>query len=127
MNHNPEVPPVVTIHIYKPETKVARTHTPTSGCAMMMTVVRMPDGYQPWVEQRLLEPHEMHCPYNPEWLAEHLAVIWRQVGNTLLKQLPDIYTIDTPSSELCEQIKALYDVTDDADEDDEEEIEEDAK
>lgn len=112
----------VTICVYKPETQVARSTSTIPGAAVLMTMIRMPEGFAPYQNLRLLEPHEMHCPYDPEWLAEHLAVLWKEVGDALLQGLPDIHTVDVPSAELCDQVKELNAIDE---EEAEEETEED--
>lgn len=111
----------VTVCIYRPETQVARSISSIPGAAVLLTVIRMPEGYPPYQSVKLLEGHEMHCPYDPEWLAEHLTVVWKEVGDALMRGLPNVHTVEVPSPELCEQVKALFEIEEEEAEEEEEE------
>jgi hypothetical protein len=95
---------VIQVTLFKPETAFARANAAQPGLACLQVTVKLPDDKLTY-DHRWLTPAEMHCPFDPKWLHEHVSIVWRNVLDAVMPS--DIVVIEKCSPARCEVEKFL--------------------
>lgn len=95
---------MIQVTLFKPESAFARTNAERPGLACLQVVVKLPDDKITF-DQRWLTPAEMHCPFDPKWLHEHVSIVWKNVMEAVMPD--DIIVIEKCSPARCEVEKFL--------------------
>jgi len=67
---------------FTPECAYSRQQAPTEGHGCFRVIINLP-GEQATFKDYWLEPHEMHCPYDPQWRAEQVEIVWKELGRSV--------------------------------------------
>lgn len=96
---------MINTTFFTPECRFCRLNGPQEGMGCFRVVVQLPND-QMTFEDTWLHPHELHCPFDPEWRNEQVEIVWKKIGRA---QMPDeVMVIERCTKQRAEEEKARY-------------------